>query len=748
MQTLGLKILHDIFRFLPVQLFLLHFRKYQLFLVFWVILVLIITGQLAAVFGASTLFLAPEYLGQTSFRSMFLLGGAMAVFVMAWHITTFIINNSRIPYIGAIRFAFIKYCINNSLLPLLFLIFYTIESIRFQVINENADVMQILRYQSGFYLGFIVVILISFAYFFRVGRDLLKVVLSRITNPSLIRNIIPYDSLDYDVDLIKADSFLTGRLKILKFSDIESYHPRLLNTVLRKHSRNAITATVFAILLLLLLGLFSEQPELRVPAAASFLLLFAVVMGLVGSVKYLLRSWEMLGWVVFFSIIAFFVKEKIMDLRSIAYGLNYKTENVAPPRYNYHALKILFNADLYETDKQKEIHRLEKWKALQDSANGKPPLIIISVSGGGSRAAFWTFRALQYADSISGHKLFNHTVMFTGASGGMIGAAYWRGIHDMYREGNLEDPYKNDYQQNMAKDLLNSIVFSLASVDMISPFNKISLAGYSYTKDRGYAMEQELIRNTEGVLDKKLGDYKQKEADGVIPMSIINGTIINDGRRLMMAAQPLGYLTQSEYSVTGTGLQAVDAVDFAALFSKQNPYNLRLTTALRMTATFPYILPVVRLPSQPVMNVMDAGLRDNFGVELSNRYLHTMREWIKENTSRVIMLQIRDTREFEVFQPTDMNTMGEMLADPLFVIQNKWEPFQSYAQGYTRDYLKEYWGDHLQYITLQYIPQDDKKIAALNFHVTAKEQADLLNSMYNKENTYEIQKLIKILNKN
>src|SRR5690606_21922518 len=159
-------------------------------------------------------------------------------------------------------------------------------------------------------------------------------------------------------------------------------------------------------------------------------------------------------------------------------------------------------------------------------------------------------------------------------------------------------------------------------------------------------------------------------------------------------------------------------------------------------------LPVVRLPSQPVMNVMDAGLRDNFGVELSNRYLHTMRDWIKENTSKVIMLQIRDTREFEVFQPTDMNTMCEMLADPLFVIQNKWEPFQSEAQGYTRDYLKEYWGDHLQYITLQYIPQDDKKIAALNFHVTAREQADLLNSMYNKENTYEIQKLIKILNKN
>lgn len=741
-----MKILHDIFRFLPVQLFLLHFRKYQLFLLFWVALVLIITGQLADVFGASTLFLAPEYLGKTDFWSMLLLGGAMAVFVMAWHITTFIINNSRIPYIGAIRFAFIKYCLNNSLLPLIFLVFYTVASIRFQVMNEHAGLGKVLLLQLGFYLGFIIVVLISFAYFFRVGRDLLKVVLSRITNPSLIRNIIPYDSLDYDIDLIKADSFLTGRLRIKKFSEVDSYHPRLLNTVLRKHSRNAITATVFAILLLLLLGLFSEQPELRVPAAASFLLLFAVVMGLVGSVKYLLRSWEVLGWVVFLSLISLLVKERVMDLRSIAYGLNYKTEDTLRPEYSYAALKTIFNREQYAADKDAELKRLDNWRSLHDSS-GKPPLVIISVSGGGSRASFWTMRALQYADSLSGGKLYNSTVMITGASGGMIGAAYWRSLHDMHREGNLPDLYSTDYQQDMAKDLLNSIVFSLASVDMISPFNKISLAGYSYTKDRGYAMEQELIRNTEGVFDKKIGDFKQKEADGKTPMLIINGTIINDGRRLMMAAQPLAYLTQPEYDYKYSELPVIDAVDFTTLFAKQNPYNLRLTTALRMTATFPYILPVVRLPSVPEVNVMDAGLRDNFGMDLSHRYLHTIRNWVKQNTSGVIMLQVRDTREWQVFPPSEMNTLGKMMADPAFAIQNKWEPFQSYTQSATKDYVKEYMGDMVEYITLQYIPEEGKKSAALNFHVTGKEQEDLLNSMYNTQNTREIEKLLKLLKK-
>ncbi|MBW7912895.1 MAG: hypothetical protein H3C54_04150, partial [Taibaiella sp.] len=317
-------IFRSVFRFLPVQLFLLHFRKYQLFLLFWIILVLVITGDFAAIFGAATLFLAPEYLGQTNFRSMFLLGGAMAVFVMAWHITTFIINHSRIPFIGAVRYAFIKYCLNNSLLPLLFLIFYTISSIRFQLFHEHAGILQVLRIQAGFYLGFTLIVIISFAYFFRVGRDLLKTVISRIANPALIRNIIPYDSLDIEMDLLKADTFLTGRLKIKKFSDVESYHPRLLNTVMRRHSRNATTATLFAILILFLLGLFSEQPTLRVPAAASFLLLFSVIMGMVGSVKYFLRSWEILGWAVIISIIAFLVKERVVDLRSIAYGMDYK----------------------------------------------------------------------------------------------------------------------------------------------------------------------------------------------------------------------------------------------------------------------------------------------------------------------------------------------------------------------------------------------------------------------------------------
>jgi len=85
----------------------------------------------------------------------------------------------------------------------------------------------------------------------------------------------------------------------------------------------------------------------------------------------------------------------------------------------------------------------------------------------------------------------------------MIGATYWRAIHYSALKDTLKNPYNPAYQANIGKDLLNPIVFSLTSVDLISPFNKISIAGHSYTKDRGYALEQELIDVEEKIFGEK-----------------------------------------------------------------------------------------------------------------------------------------------------------------------------------------------------------------------------------------------------
>ncbi|MDR3679904.1 MAG: hypothetical protein P4L41_08050 [Flavipsychrobacter sp.] len=738
------KTLKSIYYFLPIQLFLLQFRKYQLLLIFWFILFATITGNFASHFGASSLFLAPEYLGHINFLSMLLLGCCTSIFIMTWHITTFIIHSKRIPYMGARRHAFLIYCFNNSLLPLIFLVFYSIVCTRFQLVEERTSLAQVILLQLGFYLGFIIVAIVSFAYFFRVGRDLLKIVLSKITNPSVIREIIPYDTLDYEIDIVPATTYLSGTFRIQHFADLESYPSRILATIFRRHHRNAVFATIASYLLLLFLGIFMHEPAFRIPAGGSFLILFSIMMGIAAAFKYFMRTWETIGLVITVSIIITMVHYGVMDLRSIANGINNKLPVSKQPQYTYEHLHQLFNHTKYQQDKQQEESRLDKWKThVADSAGKEPPLIVVTVSGGGLRSAYWTFHALQYIDSITHGMLFKNTVLLTGASGGMIGAAYWRAVHDDYQQGKTKDPYNIKYQVNIGKDILNAIIFSFASVDFISPFNKITVAGHTYTKDRGYAMEEELIRNTDGVLDKKIGDTRAREANGTVPQILLNSTVVNDGRRLMISSQPVAYLTRPEYTLADTVHPPIDAIDYAALFANCEPYNMRLTSALRMNATFPFILPIVKLPSQPHINVMDAGMRDNFGTESASRYIYALRNWMQHNTHNVIILEVRDTREYEVFKSTDETSVGGMISDPLFIIQNKWEVFQSYNHGYLKDYATSAMDGKLHFVTLQYVPK--QKIAALNFHLTQTEKNDLYNSIYNSENQDAIKQLLQLM---
>jgi hypothetical protein len=726
--------LRGIYHFLPVQLLLLHFRRYQVLLLFWVVLIATISGNFADNFGAATVFLSPEYLGNVNFASMMLLGCAMGVFLMSWHITTFIIHSKRIPFLGATRQAFLKFCINNSLLPIAFLIFYSVVSIRYQWSDEHLEMGKVVRLQFGFYAGFLSILIVSFAYFFSVDRNLVKSVITRITNPAIIKGIIPYDTLDMELDIVPAQTYLSETLRLEHIKELENYHPRFLNTVLRRHHRNAIVATLFAFIMLVLLGVFMEMPLLRIPAGAGFLLLFAVTMGIAGAVKYFLRSWELIGWVIFICFMSWMVDVHLFDFRSPAFGVDYHTPAAQLPKFQYDYLHKIFSTQRYEDDKKLGITRLNNWKNKRAvTGDTIPPLVVITISGGGTRAAYFTFRTLQYLDSLTQGKLFNNTVLISGASGGMIGATYWRCVHEAYQEGKIKNPYDPQYQENIGKDLLNAIIFSLASVDLVFPFDNVMVNGYSYGKDRAYAMEREMIANTDGMLNKNLGDYRQKEFNAEVPALIVNGTIINDGRTLMMSAQPVGYLTQPEYTLNKTN-PPIDAIDFATYFEKQNPYNLRIASALRMNATFPYILPVVKLPSVPAMNVMDAGLRDNFGIELASRYLYVFRDWIKDNTHDAIFIEIRDTKENELFPPADQNTLAKMIMDPAMIIQNKWESLQSYNHCYIKDYAPSYLSGRLHFLSFQYVPADAQEYAELNFHLTQKEKTDIYQSIYNPIN--------------
>ncbi len=90
------------------------------------------------------------------------------------------------------------------------------------------------------------------------------------------------------------------------------------------------------------------------------------------------------------------------------------------------------------------------------------------------------------------------------------------------------------------------------------------------------------------------------------------------------------------------GSNAPDALDYQSFFKNQNPGNLRMLSALRINATFPFVLPNVEMPTEPYIDAMDGGLRDNFGNETSLRFIDFFKEWLNNNTSKVVLVQMRN----------------------------------------------------------------------------------------------------------
>ena len=78
------KLLIGFWYSLPIQLFLLHFRRYQIFLIFWYILFATVGGSFMESFGASSLYLAPEYYNEVSFFSTAIVGGAIIPMIQGY----------------------------------------------------------------------------------------------------------------------------------------------------------------------------------------------------------------------------------------------------------------------------------------------------------------------------------------------------------------------------------------------------------------------------------------------------------------------------------------------------------------------------------------------------------------------------------------------------------------------------------------------------------------------------------------
>ncbi|MCU7551017.1 patatin-like phospholipase family protein [Chitinophagaceae bacterium LB-8] len=708
-------------------------------LLFWVIMFSVVNSSFMDDFGADALYLAPEYLGNVNPLSAAIMGIAVGIFIMCWNITTFILFSRHVNFLAATQYPFVKYCINNSIIPITFLIFYLVKAYQFLHFKELIPNVEIIFLIGGFIAGLGFILVISFLYFFSADKTILRKLQPLFNNAKdYILQLQPETNTNTRT-LIHAEWFLTSFYSIRRCRDVSHYSHKIMDAIFKRHHFAAVVSILFAMMFLILIGFFIDHKAFQIPAGASITLLFGIMIGISGAIAYFFQSWSMPFLVVFFVALNYMYQIGWIDPRNKAYGLDYNNEHNWP-EYGEHCLNAMSSPENVEKDKQNMIKILNKWKAKQNDT-AKPLMILIATSGGGNRSATFTMNMLQGLDSISNGELFCKTFLITGASGGMIGAAYFR---ELYRQKLLGQPINlqdDRYVDAISEDLLNPTFSSFVARDIFSPAQYFHVGPYRYIKDRGYSFELKLNSNTNKILNHRLKDYIEDESNAVIPLMFFHSVISRDAKKLIISTQPVRFMMSPPVDSSVTSSISPDAVDFVSFFSRQNPYNLRMLTILRTNATFPIVMPSVWLPSKPVVDVMDGGLRDNFGMENCLRFISSMKEWIKQNTRGVLILQIRDRQAGGWEMPYEIKGFGDHTVKPVLLLQHSWSKMMEYFQNDMYTYFASNTSFPVYKVVFQYTSANKNNQAALSFHLTEQEKRDIKAALTSKINSSGMKKV-------
>ncbi len=741
----------------PVQLLLNNFRRNIILLLCWIILFAMITGSFGKYLGIPYLFLDPEYLNQVNFTSFAIIGVVTAGFSMAFHITCYITDGHRFSFVGTLPKPFRKFVLNNSLIPMLFLGFYIFEIIAFQINNEYTTASELVKNVGGLLFGSLLMTSLFTLYFRFTNQDIFKYMVCRI-DEKLKQNVqMTRASAMKKLDIarkkqVRVDYYLNWNLRLEKVEDSSFYDKTTIVQVFDQNHFNLIIIEMFIFCLVLVLGIFKDYDAFQLPAAASFMIFLTIfVMGF-GAFSYWFGEWSSTMGLVAFLALNHIVGEDYLTKKYEAFGLDYKQ---APAPYTVGALEQQADSAVMAKDKQVTITQLENWKK---KFNDKPKMVFLCVSGGGKRAALWTLSALQNADSLTNGKLMENTVLITGASGGLIGASYFRELILRKKLGEDRHAYSKIHLEKISTDNLNPLIFSLLANDLFVGFTKFEYAGIPYEKDRAYTFEDQLNRITEGLMDKPIIDYGRYELRADIPLLILTPTIVNDGRKLYVASRPVSFMNDSPLKSFKYKDSKISGIDFQRFFAEQGSEHLRFLSALRMSATFPYITPNTTLPTDPPIQIMDAGISDNFGLSDATRFLFTFRDWVNENTSGVIFVSVRDSPKLREISPATGSTIIDDLTQPISSVYNNFENFQDInsdqliSQAETLLKVPIHRID-IQYQAENYVPilqkmdsiRQNNARASLSWRLTTREKEGIVGNMRSMRNREQVRKLVELL---
>jgi hypothetical protein len=435
----------------------------------------------------------------------------------------------------------------------------------------------------------------------------------------------------------------------------ERLPPRALWDILPNSARLTILANTFFILLALVylflfVGSLFSGPYGHLSPALGICVLFSLLVSVYGFILHSATRWL---YPVTAVLILLALLCSLTEHKHRLPGLEeyYKTPHPTADLADYETARRTKNLLDDQAALRAWYRRLQPTRPEQS----RPPLVIVTTSGGGIAASMWTVAVLTaLEEDIPGFS--SHVRLISGASGGMVGAAHY--VAELDRLHELDDAFRANeldakaYQARRCA-LLRQVRerMAAASQDSLTQVGRYAILRdvpalyypFAYSEDRGLALEYAWAAALDNRLEIDFHCLRPGEEAGWRPSLVFAPMLVEDGRRLLISNLDLDWMVKTTArSLDGKNAPrsrlSVSVVEFYKLFPD---VRFKLGTAARLNASFPYVSPVTTIPTNPSRRVVDAGYYDNYGQAVAGAWLARHANFMVQQRTPVLLIQIR-----------------------------------------------------------------------------------------------------------
>ncbi len=383
--------------------------------------------------------------------------------------------------------------------------------------------------------------------------------------------------------------------------------------------------------------------------------------------------------------------------------------------------------------------------ALLSAGAATGPVVLVATTGGGIQAAGWAARVLTGLSKRS-DAFDSRLRLISSVSGGSVGAMYFL---DSFR--NKRADASNDVVGHADASSLDQVAWGLTYPDLVfgsfpflkgigfdSKANFHLVDGGSIFWDRGRALEDSWrARLSPEGSDAQLMDWRNDAARGDRPGVIFNSTLVETGKRLLLSTVEFDKAPASAQSERDRHTGRVE-------FLQQTPdADLRVRTAARLSATFPYVSPAARMLRgerggiyKSGAHAVDGGYYDNYGMTSLLDWLDGGFRSLGTNSPQVLIVEIRSSPTNERSDEVKSSYgFWFQLTHPLITLKNVRDTGQLSHNALDEDLIKRLYAGKVCSVVFEFNNFDRqgcRRPEPLNWHLTPSD-IDALNGAWGSD---------------